>query len=73
MNLNIFEKNNIAYNWKTICVGKKLGLLDHKEVESYAIKYLEGHPTCVNPYITEIAYGVKEIELENLLTKVIKM
>lgn len=68
--LDIFKAANISYTWATVYVGRKLKLLPIKEVEKYAIEYLIEHPECKDQRIAELAFGVKEEEIDDLLIKV---
>jgi|SRR6516165_10140050 hypothetical protein len=58
-------------------VAFRLKLITAKDIENYAVHYLENNSACTNPYIAELAIGHKNeasdyFEIEHLLFKVIK-
>ncbi len=70
--LDIFKTTPIPYSWATLYVGRQLHILDWKQLERYAIEYLEQNPACNDPSISELAYGVKEIESDELLVAIVR-
>jgi len=70
--LDIFKENNIHYSWSTIFVGRKLGFLFSGEVSKYAVEYLMSNPDCTDSSVAELAYGVAENKVDELLEKALK-
>lgn len=69
VSLKDLENCSIPHSWLTIFVGRKLNLLSAKEISQYAEHYLIEHEDSTNPNIAELAYGVEENEIDNLLEK----
>jgi len=70
--LDIFKENKIDYTWDTVFVGRKLGLLKPAEVTRHAVEYLLENPECNDPYIAELASGVSDNEVDELLEKALE-
>lgn len=70
INSTFFKENNIPISWKTIIVGRKLGLVDNKFIDEYATNYLLEHYKIDNPYILELASNLNDdFEINNNLEK----
>ncbi|MBI2775010.1 DUF2247 family protein [Candidatus Dependentiae bacterium] len=76
--MTFLENQNIC-TWLTCMVGFRLKLINAKNIECYAVRYLENNPAYTNPYIAELAIGPKngkadyliEIEIDHLLSKIV--
>jgi len=66
ISFQFFKECKIPLNWKTIFIGRKLGLLDNTFVEAFATEYLIMHPSSSNFDINELAYGVPDTYKGNL-------
>lgn len=52
ISLDIFKKEKIKYDWKTMYVGLKLNLINYNDITNYAVEYLSMHPETSNQEIT---------------------
>lgn len=69
--LDIFEENNIKYDWNTVYVGLKLSLLELEEVQNYAVSIIENTETS-NEIIMELAWGIEEQRLEESIRSLLE-
>ena len=68
--LDIFDNNDVKPSWNSVKVGWEIGCLDTNGIAKFACDYLETHPHCVNKYISELIFGVKEYEMENYIKNI---
>lgn len=65
--ITIFTDNNLICSWDTIKVGWDLGRLTTDEISKFALDYAEQNPGLINEYISELALGVQDNEIDNHL------
>ncbi|MNW42729.1 hypothetical protein D3C74_199090 [compost metagenome] len=70
--IDIFKKSKINYNWTTLYVGLKLGLVSNSDITKYAIEFLTSHPDSNNQNIIQLAWGEYDFDCEELLMNVLK-
>lgn len=68
--LDILEKNNIEYDWKTVYVGLKLNFIDGEEVKNYAASIIENDES-INENIMELAWGIEEERSEESIRNIL--
>lgn len=69
--LKKFKENNISISWKTIIVGRKLGLANASFIEEFATDCLINNSKIKNQYIAELASGITDnFEIDQLLSKI---
>lgn len=66
-NLNLFKENNFECSWKTLYVGRKLGLISHSIVTDFALKIVEDNEDVDNTLILELAWDLEEDESDRIL------
>ncbi|HCQ89497.1 MAG TPA: DUF2247 domain-containing protein [Clostridium sp.] len=69
--LDILEKNNIEYDWKTVYVGLKLNFIDGEEVQNYAVSIIENAES-INENIMKLAWGIEEERLEESIRNILE-
>ncbi|MCI1696916.1 DUF2247 family protein [Aneurinibacillus aneurinilyticus] len=69
---DIFEQSKIHYDWKTLYVGLKLGLINFTDITKYAIDFLASHPDSDNQNIIQLAWGENDFDYEQLLMNLLK-
>ncbi|WZY01535.1 DUF2247 family protein [Bacillus sp. FSL W7-1360] len=67
ISLDIFDQNNIHYDWKTLYVGLKLDLITASDITNYAAEFLSKHPEDTNQNIIQLAWGEENLDYESLL------
>lgn len=72
ISLDIFKKEKIKYDWKTMYVGLKLNLINYNDITNYAVEYLSMHPETSNQEIIQLAWGSIDSECESILEKILK-
>ncbi|EST12732.1 DUF2247 family protein [Sporolactobacillus laevolacticus] len=70
--INIFKKNKINYDWKTLYVGFNLGLIKNSDITNYAVDFLGSHSESDNQNIVELAWGGNDIDYERLLRNILR-
>jgi hypothetical protein len=69
---NIFKKSKLNYDWKTLYVGLKLGLIEYSDITNFAVEFLASHPDSNNQNIIQLAWGGNDIDYERLLENILK-
>ena len=74
--LQLFQKSKIPLTWKSIIVGRKLGVATNEFIEAFAVEYLIQHPSVHNLDINELAYGIPDtyqgnLDINELLEKIV--
>lgn len=67
--MDLFDKVGIQYNWITLLVGRKIGLIDATEVAKYAINYLSDHPEETDKLIIDLTWNDNESFVDEILQK----
>lgn len=68
---DIFNQSKINYDWKTLYVGLKLGLVNYSDITKCAIEFLASHPNSNNQNIIQLAWGENDFDYEELLMNVL--
>ena len=72
--VEFLERTGFSYNWVTLWVGRKLGIIETSEVTRYAEKYIVNNPEENNPLIIELAWNAEpQIVDDNLQKLIIKV
>ncbi|KAA6450396.1 DUF2247 family protein [Bacillus swezeyi] len=69
---NILNENNINYDWKTLYVGLKLGLIESSDITDFAVEFLTSNPESNNQNIIQLAWGDNDIDYARILENLIK-
>lgn len=69
---DIFKQSKINYDWKTLYVGFKLGLISNSDITKCAIEFLASHPDSNNQNIIHLAWGDNDFDYEELLMDLLK-
>ncbi|MCM3141850.1 DUF2247 family protein [Brevibacillus sp. MER 51] len=68
---DIFKQSKINYDWKTLYVGLKLGLINYSDITKCAVEFLASHPDSNNHNIIQLAWGENDFDNEELLMNII--
>ncbi|MDN4523975.1 DUF2247 family protein [Fictibacillus fluitans] len=55
--IDILKENKMNYDWKTLYVGVKLGLIGNSEITKYALEFLSTHEEGSHPLPIDLAWG----------------
>jgi hypothetical protein len=72
ISVDIFKRNKIKYDWRTLYVGLKLDLIKYSDIVNYAVEFLTKHPDISNQNIVQLAWGGDDIDYESLLVDILK-
>ncbi|KKB73248.1 MULTISPECIES: DUF2247 family protein [Bacillus] len=70
--MTILKQNNINYDWKTLYVGVRLGLIEQDDITNYAVEFLTAHPDSNNNDIIQLAWGESDNDYERKLENILK-
>lgn len=68
--ISIFPASGINCSWNTIKVGWDLAFIEFKEINKFALAYLEQHPNIVNEFISELILNVEPDKIDKNLKKI---
>jgi len=66
-NLQLLKENELECNWKTIYVGRKLGLISHSLVTNFAIDIVKNDENTENELILELTWDLDEEDADKIL------
>lgn len=72
ISVDIFKQNKIKYDWRTLYVGLELNLIEYSDIVNYAVEFLVNHPEISNQNIIQLAWGVDDLDYEDLLVDILK-
>ncbi|MBP3041819.1 DUF2247 family protein [Bacillaceae bacterium Marseille-Q3522] len=70
--IDICRHSKINFDWKTLYVGLKLGLISYSDISKFAIEYLESHTDSNNQYIIHLAWDNNDSDCDEILMNVLK-
>lgn len=71
ININMLDKSEIDYDWRTLYVGISVNLIECNELTIYALKVMENNEYKADEFINELAWGIEDNLKGELLTKML--
>lgn len=65
--VDVIKKNGFSYDWITLYVGRKFGLIPANEITKFTVEYLNNHTDVDDMNLIELAWESSEEKVDEIL------